>query len=137
LIKPEQRLAFASSVSNAFAAIGLCLALVGLDAVAAYHVTQRTREIGLRMTLGAQPRQVLSLVLRHSGIAVIIGSLAGLAGSFGLAKLLGSLLYGVDGTDWRALAITLAVLIATVLAAPWHPASRAVKIDPACSLREG
>lgn len=126
----------ASSVSNAFAAIGLGLAFVGLYAVAAYHVTQRTREIGLRMALGAQPRQVLGLVLRHSGRAVVIGSMTGLAGSFGLAKLLGSLLYGVAGTDWRALAITLSVLIATVLAALWYPAIRAIKIDPACALRE-
>jgi putative ABC transport system permease protein len=118
-----------------FSSAALILAAVGIYGVMAYVVTTRTREIGIRMALGAAPRGVLSLVLRQGGTLVAIGLGLGLAGAIASSRLLTTLLFEVSPFDAATYA-TFSVLIAAVgLAACWIPARRAAKVDPMMALR--
>lgn len=121
---------------GAFAALALILALIGLYGVLSYAVTQRSREIGLRMALGASESSVVRMVVRHGLALTGIGIAIGLAGSWAATRSLKSLLYGVTATDPSTFAQVAALLMLIALAACWIPARRASKLDPITVLRE-
>ena len=104
--------------------------------VAAYNVSQRTREIGVRMALGARPGGILGMILRQNLRTVGTGAVIGVAGAIGFAQLLKKMLYGLAPTDPVALAATLVVLLSTAVLATLAPARRAATIDPSITLRQ-
>jgi putative ABC transport system permease protein len=118
-----------------FAGLALALAAVGIAGVMAYSVTQRNHEIGVRMALGAQPRDVLQLMLGQGMRLVLLGLGLGLVASLGLARLLTSQLYGVSWLDPLTLFASAAVFAAVATLAAWIPARRAAKVDPMVALR--
>ena len=120
---------------SAFAGVALLLAMIGIYGVTAYHVTQRTQEIGIRMALGAQMRDVVSLVLKGGMTLAFIGIGLGLVGSFALTRLMSSLLFGVQPTDLGTFALVSASLLVTALIACYLPARKATKVDPLVALR--
>ena len=118
-----------------FSGIALVLATAGIYGVMAYFVTQRTREIGVRIALGAQWRDVLTLVLKSGMMLVIIGLTIGLAGALALTRLMNTLLFEISPTDPITFgAVALCVILATLLAC-YIPARRATKVDPLVALR--
>jgi putative ABC transport system permease protein len=118
-----------------FAVIALLLSAVGLYAVTAYAVTQRTAEIGVRMALGAQPKQLLWLVLRRALLQLAIGVPIGVAGTFAVGKLLESLLIQTSTRDPATIGSITALMIAVSIAACVWPARRAMQLDPVSALR--
>jgi putative ABC transport system permease protein len=118
-----------------FAMVGLVLALLGVYSVVAYAVTQRTREIGIRMSLGAERRSVVGLVLWHSSAASAAGILLGCLGAIGLSGFLDNLLFGMTTADPATFAITAVGFAITATLAAFVPALRATKIDPLRALR--
>ena len=129
----EERLA--TTLSTLFALLALVLAAIGIYGVMAYSVGRRTREIGIRMALGAQKSDVLSLVLRESLVLVLIGVAIGLGATFYVMRSMESLLYGVSATDPITLVVISLLLVSVALAAAYLPARRAAKIDPMTALR--
>jgi putative ABC transport system permease protein len=123
------------SLLAAFAGIALLLASVGLYGVMALTVTQRTRELGIRLALGAQRADVFRLVLSQGMLLVLAGLIIGLLGTFGAGRGLQSVLYGVGGFDGPALSFALFVLAAVALIACWVPALRATRVDPITAIR--
>lgn len=121
---------------GAFAALALVLASIGLYGVLSYAVTQRSREIGLRMALGASGSSVVRMVVRHGLALTGMGIAIGLAGSWAATRSLKNLLYGVTATDPVTFAEVAALLTLIALAACWIPARRASKVDPITVLRE-
>ncbi len=124
-----------TSLFTAFAALALILGIVGIYGVISFFVGQRTREIGVRMALGAQPRDVLKLVIREGLSLTLIGVAAGLAAAFALTRFLGSLLYGVGATDALNFAAVAMLFAVVALAACYIPARRAMRVDPIVALR--
>jgi ABC-type antimicrobial peptide transport system permease subunit len=118
-----------------FAAAALLLAVVGLYGVMAYAVTRRTREIGIRIALGATPAKILSLVLKQGARVTAVGVVIGVVGSFLLTRAIRSLLFGLSPTDPLTFAAVALLLIAVALLACWVPARRAAKVDPMVALR--
>jgi predicted permease len=125
---------FAASLLGLFATVAMLLCAVGIYGVVSYSVGQRVREIGVRLALGAQPRDVLLMVLRQSAVTMGIGLGAGLVFAFGLARLIVSLLYGVSANSPVAFSATALVLAAVGLLASYIPARRAAKVDPMVAL---
>jgi putative ABC transport system permease protein len=126
---------FVMRLLGAFALSALALAALGLYGVVAHAVGQRTREIGIRMALGATPRDVVRLVLAGGAGMIAAGLAAGLLGAFGATRFLSAILYEVSPSDPFALAAAAAVLAVVALAAHWLPARRAARVDPIAALR--
>ncbi len=118
-----------------FAATALFLACIGIYGVMAYSVAQRTRELGIRIALGADISRVIRLVLRDGMKLVLLGLAIGAAASLGAGRLLSSQLYRVSSTDPLVFALVALVLVAVALAACWLPARRATRVDPVEALR--
>ena len=119
----------------AFAFLALVLAAVGIAGVVSYSVSQRTQEIGVRMALGAKPRDVMALVVGGSMAWALGGVGVGLVASLGLLQLLSGLLYGITPTDPAVLASVSALLVSVALAASYLPARQAARVDPVVALR--
>jgi putative ABC transport system permease protein len=124
-----------SILSAAFAVLATLLAAVGLYGVLAYSVAQRTREIGVRMALGADARNVRVMVLRQVSVMMLVGGVIGLVGALGLGRAASSLLYGMQGADPVVFALALAALMLVALGAGYVPARRASEVDPVQALR--
>ena len=119
-----------------FAGVGLVLAIAGIYGLIAYSVTQRTRELGIRMALGALPSGIRWLVLRQCLAPVGAGLACGLIASGIAGRLLSSLLFGVSAADPVTLAAVAIVLAAIAAVAAYIPARRATRLDPVVALRE-
>jgi ABC-type antimicrobial peptide transport system permease subunit len=126
---------FATYLLAVFSAIAVLLAAVGLYGVMAQSVLQRSREIGVRMALGAQSRDVLSMVLRQGAILTAGGLIAGTLAALGLAWLMKSLLFGVSPADPLTFAAVAALLLIVAMTATYLPARRATRVDPVTALR--
>ena len=124
-----------AQLSAAFGMAAACLVCLGLYSLTAYDVSRRTKEIGLRMALGARRNEVVTSVVRGAVLLVGIGTAVGLAASAALAQLIESLLFGVRSTDWPTFAGTGVLLIAIGAAAAYWPARRAARVDPMTALR--
>ncbi len=120
---------------TAFAGLALLLASIGIYGVQAYAVRQRTREVGIRVAMGAQPAEVFRLIISQGLRLATTGMVIGLAASFGLTRLMASQLYGLSATDpWTFIGVSI-VLLTVALAACFIPARRAMKVDPIVALR--
>ncbi|MBI3664923.1 MAG: ABC transporter permease [Acidobacteria bacterium] len=118
-----------------FASLAMALAAVGIYGVTAYGITQRTREIGLRMALGARRRNVVGMLIGQAMTLAGAGVALGLAGAFALTRFMSGLLFGVTATDPQTFALVSLLLAAVVLAASYIPARRAAQLDPMAALR--
>jgi putative ABC transport system permease protein len=118
-----------------FSFLALALAAVGVYAVMAYSVSQRTREIGIRIALGAHSRDVLRMILRQGARLAIVGSVIGVVGAFFLRKIMSSFLYGLSANDPLTLCAVPCFMVLVIIFACWLPARRATKINPMVALR--
>ncbi|HEU0175755.1 MAG TPA: ABC transporter permease [Blastocatellia bacterium] len=130
--KPQR---FNALLMGLFAALALLLAVVGLYGVLSYTVAQRRHEIGIRMALGAQSHNIVFLVLKQGLRLTILGVAIGLAGAFGLTRLIERLLFGVSATDPLTFILIALLLTLVALLACWMPARRAARVDPLVALR--
>lgn len=126
---------FALVVLGIAAAVALVLGIVGIYGVISYVAAERTREIGIRMALGAAPADVTRLLLRQALILSVVGIAIGLGGAIGLTRVMQAMLFGVSATDPATYAAVAAALGATALLASYVPAARAARTDPASALR--
>jgi predicted permease len=118
-----------------FGAAALLLAAIGIYGLMAYSVEQRTQEIGIRLALGAQASQVKNMVVRQGMVLATIGVIIGLAGAFGLSRVIASFLFGVSARDPLVFVVVPVTLILIALLAVWLPARRASRVDPIVALR--
>jgi predicted permease len=118
-----------------FAGVAVVLASLGIYGVIAYTVTQRTRELGIRMALGASQADILALMVGQGLRMTLVGVGIGLALSLGLGRLLSTLLYGIQAHDPLTFVAVAALLVGVALVASWLPARRAARVDPAVTLR--
>jgi putative ABC transport system permease protein len=129
----ERRLAM--TLLTIFAILALVLVAVGIYGVMSYTVSQRTREIGIRMALGAQQTNLLSLVVRQATTLALVGLAIGMVAAYGLTRLLGSMLFGVQPTDPMTFGFVSIFLAIVALVASYIPARRASRVDPLVALR--
>jgi ABC-type antimicrobial peptide transport system permease subunit len=122
-------------ILSALAAFAMVLAAIGIYGLVAYTVAQRTREIGIRVALGAQRQDVLRLVGRQAIRLTAIGVVAGLAGTLALNRVIKSMLFGASATDPLVFAIVTFALATVAMLASWVPARRATRVDPIVALR--
>jgi putative ABC transport system permease protein len=122
-------------LSGFFASLGLVLAGVGLYGILSYTVVRRTREIGIRLTLGAQPSAVVRSVIGRVALAVGLGLVGGLAGGVYFARFVQALLFEIEAMSPSSLAVPVLCLMGVALLAAWLPARRATRVDPAEALR--
>lgn len=120
---------------SSFAAAAVLLSLVGIYGIIAYLVAQRTREIGIRMALGARRLEVVGMVIRQGFTIIVAGVLTGLLAALALGRLMTSLLYGVRPNDLSTLLAVAAALMLIALLACWGPALKAARVDPIVALR--
>jgi putative ABC transport system permease protein len=120
---------------GAFAGVAMILAAIGIYGVIAYTVAQRTKEIGIRMALGAQKLDMLTMIFRQSFSVIGIGLIAGIVGALAVTRLMSSLLYGVSPTDLSIYALVTILLSSAALIATYFPARRAMSVDPIVALR--
>jgi ABC-type antimicrobial peptide transport system permease subunit len=124
-----------ATLSSSFGVLAMLLSAIGLYGMLAYAVSRRTKELGVRLALGASPRRLVGMVLREAALLVVLGIAIGVP----LASLLGgtirSLLYGIQPGDWRSLSVAACVLVAVAILAAWLPARRAAHVDPLIALR--
>ena len=125
---------FYSFMLGAFALVSLALSALGIHGVVAYTVSQRTREIGIRMALGALPRDVLRMIVRQEMTLAFVGVVAGLGAALGLTRFLRAMLFEVKPTDPATFFAVAVLLAAIALAACWIPARRATRVDPMVAL---
>jgi putative ABC transport system permease protein len=118
-----------------FGAVALFLAAIGVYGVLAFSVSQRTQEMGVRMALGASRRDVLRLVVRQGVVLAAIGEVLGLAGAFGITRVIGTLLYNVAPTDPLSFGGVAIFLTVIAIVASYLPARRATTVDPIVALR--
>jgi putative ABC transport system permease protein len=130
-----RRTRFNTLLLSIFAAVALLLAVIGIYGVMSYSVAERTREIGIRVALGAQRGDVLGLVVKRGMGLVSLGCLIGLGGAIGVTRLMSGMLYGVEATDPLTFAVVAGVLVGVTLLACYLPARRAAKVDPMNALR--
>jgi len=127
---------FSADLVSGFAALALLLVSMGIYGLLAYMVGQRSREIGIRMALGAGPSEILKMVLRKGVVLAAIGIAAGVIFAASTASMMASLLYGVRPHDPTVFLAVPLLLLAVALLASYFPARRATKVDPVTSLRE-
>ena len=123
-----------AGIAAALGILGLILAVVGVYGVVSYSASQRTQEIGIRLALGAQPGQILRMVLRQGLTIVAVGVALGMLGAAGISRLVGGLLVGVGGTDPLTYFGASLVLAMVAMSACYIPAWRATKVDPMTAL---
>jgi ABC-type antimicrobial peptide transport system permease subunit len=126
---------FSMVMLGAFAGFALLLATIGVYGVMSYLVTQGTRDIGVRIALGAQQSDILRLVLKQGMALTLVGIIAGLAGAAALSRVMGSLLFGVNSTDFVTFTSVAVLLAIIAFAACYIPARRAMRVDPLVALR--
>jgi predicted permease len=127
---------FSALMLGAFSVFALILAVVGVYGVLSHLVSQGTRDIGVRIALGAERGRIVLMVLRQSLELTIAGVMAGLAGAWALTRVMASLLFGVSATDLTTFAAVPLVLVATAMIASYVPARRAMRVDPVVALRD-
>jgi putative ABC transport system permease protein len=123
-----------AGIAAALGILGLILAVVGVYGVVSYSASQRTQEIGIRLALGAQPGQILRMVLRQGLTIVAVGVALGMLGAAGISRLVGGLLVGVGGTDPLTYFGASLVLAMVAMSACYIPARRVTKVDPMTAL---
>jgi predicted permease len=124
-----------ASMLGLFSLLGLSLAMLGLYGLLAFVIRRRTREVGIRMALGAQKKDVVSLVFRQGGVLVVVGVALGLGAAYGATSLVAGMLYGVSGHDSFTFVVVSFLLASVALLAIYIPAQHAARVDPSVALR--
>jgi predicted permease len=122
-------------LSLSFGVVGLILAAIGLYGVLSFNVSRRTAEIGIRKALGAQQREVISMVMKETGLLVVIGLIAGLSLAVMSTRLIATRVFGLEPTDPATFALAIGILVGVSLLAAWLPSYRASRVDPLVALR--
>jgi len=122
-------------LAAAFAIIGALLAAIGVYGVTAYAVTQRTRELAIRLALGARPRELIVLVIRHGVARTVVGLVLGLIGSLALSRYLQGVLFGITPLDPLTFVAVSAIVLMVAVVATFIPARRTTSVDPIVALR--
>jgi putative ABC transport system permease protein len=136
VLRSTSRERFHMLLMSVFGGVSLLLAAIGIYGLMAYSVEQRTQEIGIRMALGAEQKDVRTMVMRQGMTFALLGVIVGIGGAFALARQIASFLFGVTAWDPLVFGTIPVVLIATAMIAIWWPASRATRVDPAAALRQ-